>query len=47
MNGPTCLDLFCGCGGFTLGIRESVFNPAVNHGEFAIINSQAGRAQIG
>ena len=47
MNRLPCLDLFRGCGGYTLGIRESVFNPAVHHGEFAIINSQTGRAQIG
>src|ERR1700688_4412224 len=25
-----------------LGIRESVFNPSFNYGEFAIIKSQAG-----
>ena len=28
-----------------LGIWESVFNPAFNYGEFAIIKSQAGRKE--
>ena len=35
---PTCLDLFCGCGGFSLGMQRAGFNvlAAIDHNEEAI-----------
>ncbi|TSA32971.1 MAG: DNA cytosine methyltransferase [Verrucomicrobiaceae bacterium] len=41
MNGLTCLDLFCGYGGLTLGIRESAFHSNFHCDEFATMKSQA------
>jgi hypothetical protein len=42
MNGLTCLDLFCGSGGLTLGIWEPAFHSNFHYGEFAIMKSHAG-----
>lgn len=39
MNGLTCLDLFCGCGGFTLGMQRAGFEvlAAVDFNTEAVI----------
>ena len=44
MNGLTCLDPFCGCGGFTVGIWESAFHSNFYYREFATMKKPDCRA---
>jgi site-specific DNA-cytosine methylase len=43
MNRPTCLDLFCGCGGFTLGMQRAGFDvlAAVDFNGDAVVTLNA------
>jgi len=45
---PTCLDLFCGCGGFTLGMQRAGFNvvAAVDFNAEAVVTLNANLSDL-